>query len=806
MPDLKVGAIKLTHKRLRSGLGNWKFTGRSTETMMNHTEQHTAHIFILTGEWFDSRGSNVLRFIGTSEEFGPVEVKITNNKPVFFVRRESDVTNINIPYTRKEVKLKTFDGKDVDALYFNTQSDLRRMADELNQVGIRTYESDVDPTRRFLMERFINAQIKVAGSAVKNGSITTFVNPKIEPCEVTPEFVVASIDIETGVNNTRLYSIAVHVTGKKGELKKVFIVSEEDKSFPEFASSHSEEKELLIAFIKWFKEIDPDIIVGWHVIGFDLMFLESKCNEYHIPFEIARANGRVSLRTRKPRGYFASITGRVVIDGPPALRSSFFTFEDYRLETVAQEFLAEGKTITADKNKVEEIERQFKEDKKSLIEYNLKDAVLVTDIFQKSALIELSVRRAQLSGLLMDQLGMMTAAFDHFYLPKLHRAGYVASNVKDIETNEHAAGGYVMEPVPGIYNDVVVLDFKSLYPTIIRTFKIDPLSRLLSHIDTIETLNGYRFSATQHFLPDFIEQLMEQRSIAKKRKDKQLSQAIKILMNSFYGVMGSFGCRFYHPHLPTAITGTGHKLLLGSKDYLAEKGYNVVYGDTDSLFIKLKEGEGENAAEHGHRLANELNKYWKEKIEKEYGLKSYLELEYEKHYRKFIITAARGSEAGAKKRYAGLLVDDGKEKVEFVGMEVVRSDWTYMAKEFQLQLYEKIFNNEDVDEWIKDFVNRVKNGEFDDKLVYRKRLRKDVADYTKNVPQHVKAARMLGETGGTVYYVITKRGPVPIELKHNDIDYQHYIEKQLKPIADSVLGLLGKSFDAIVESDQLSFF
>jgi len=100
----------------------------------------------------------------------------------------------------------------------------------------------------------------------------------------------------------------------------------------------------------------------------------------------------------------------------------------------------------------------------------------------------------------------------------------------------------------------------------------------------------------------------------------------------------------------------------------------------------------------------------------------------------------------------------------------------------------------------------VKNGEFDDKLVYRKRLRKDVADYTKNIPQHVKAARMLGETSGTVYYVITKRGPVPIELKHNDIDYKHYIEKQLKPIADSVLSLLGKSFDTIVESDQLRFF
>jgi DNA polymerase-2 len=547
------------------------------------------------------------------------------------------------------------------------------------------------------------------------------------------------------------------------------------------------------------------------------MFLENKCRELNLSFDIARADGRVSLRQRKPRGYFASVTGRIIVDGPQALRTSFFTFEDYRLETVAQELLAEGKTITADKDKVEEIERLFAEDKAALAEYNLNDAVLVTNIFKKAGLIELSIRRSQLSGLLMDELGMMTAAFDHFFLPKLHRVGYVAPNVKDLETSEHAAGGYVMDPVPGIYDDVIVLDFKSLYPSIIQTFKIDPYSNLKSDIDTIKTLNGFKFSSTQHFLPEFINQLIEQRNLAKKKNDKQLSQAIKILMNSFYGVMGSFGCRFYHPNLPTAITGTGQKLLMGSKDFLAEQGYDVIYGDTDSLFLKLKEGEGENAEDNGKRIADALNKYWFEIIQNEYGLKSYLEIEFEKYYRKFILTPARGSETGAKKRYAGLLVEDNKEIIEFVGMEVVRSDWTRLAKEFQAELYTRIFNNDEIENWLREIVKKVKAGEYDDKLVYRKRLRKDVEEYTKNIPQHVKAARMLPETtrlgeapsrsrSGTVYYVITKRGPVPVELKHTDIDYDHYIEKQLKPIADSVLILLGESFDSIVQSDQLSFF
>ncbi len=761
-------------------------------------------VFILTGEWQDVKGKNILKFFGTSEELGTVELIFANN-PVFFVENKSVIEKLSVPFNRKEVDLNNFDEKKVDVLYFNSQRDLKTAVEEIENMGIRTYESDIDPARRFLMERFINAQVAVEGVCGQKEKVCSFTNPKIEPCDIIPNLLVASIDIETGEQNQLLYSIAIHLSGNVEE-NKVFMVSEENETLPEYVVTCTDEKELLQSFIKWLNDKDPDLIIGWHVIGFDLMFLERKCNELMIPFNIARAGGRVSLRQRKPSGYFASVTGRIVIDGPVALRSSFFTFEDYRLETVAQEMLEEGKTISQDHDKVKEIERMFKEDKSNLAEYNLKDAELVVDIFTKAGLIELSVRRSQISGLLMDELGMMTAAFDHFFLPKLHRAGYVAGNVRDLNTSEHAAGGYVMDPIPGIYDDVIVLDFKSLYPSIIQTFKIDPYSNLKSDIDTIETLNGYKFSRSHHFLPEFIEQLIEQRNLARKKKDKQLSQAIKILMNSFYGVMGSFGCRFYHPNLPTAITGTGHRLLLGSKEYLAEKGYEVIYGDTDSLFIKLKEGEGENAKGNGNRIANDLNKFWSEKISSEYGLKSYLEIEFEKYYRKFILTPARGSEAGAKKRYAGLMVEDGEEKLEFIGMEFVRSDWTRLAKEFQVELYNRIFNNEEIETWLREVVKKVKSGEYDDKLVYRKRLRKDVEEYTKNIPQHVRAARLLPETSGTVYYVITKRGPIPVELKHSDIDYDHYIEKQLKPIADSVLILLGESFDSIVQSDQLSFF
>ncbi len=777
---------------------------------MKEDNKITAAVFLLTGEWSDYSGKNILKFIGTSDELGAVEIIVTNNKPVFFIERSAIINPLNKSYLRKETTLKNFNHQLVDALYFNTKKELTSAVEGLNQTDVTTYESDVDPLRRFLMEKSINSQMEITGVAEQKDSITKFVNPIIEPCDITPDFIVASIDIETGAKTNRLYSIAVHVTGKKSEHKKVFMIGEKPKRSAEFISFFTDERDLLTNFFIWFKEIDPDIIIGWHVIGFDLLFLDNKCRELGISLDIARSNGRVSIRQRKPNGYYISITGRVVIDGPSTLRASFFNFEDFKLETVAQELLGTGKTITPDENKIEEIDRLFKDDKTALAEYNLQDAILVTDIFKKTGLIELSVHRAQISGLLMDQLGMMTAAFDHFYLPRLHKAGFVAPNLKDIQTTEHAAGGYVIEPNPGIYENVVVLDFKSLYPSIIQTFKIDPYSLLMKDVDTIETLNGYKFSSSLHILPDFIDELMKLRDTAKKKKDKQLSQAIKILMNSFYGVMGSYGCRFYHPDLPRAITGSGHKLLLGSKEYLEKKDLKVIYGDTDSLFVMLKDVSVDDGEIQGKKIVKELNQFWKNKLKKEFKVESYLEIEYEKYYKKFIITPARGAEIGAKKRYAGLLVkstEDGeKESIEFVGMEFVRSDWTKLAKEFQIELYEKIFKGEDVEDWIREVIQKLKAGKFDDKLIYRKRLRKEVEDYTKNVPPHARAAKLLNEPRDIIYYAITQRGPIPIELKHNDFDYDHYIEKQLKPIADSVLSLLGKNFDSIADSDQLSFF
>jgi DNA polymerase-2 len=170
----------------------------------------------------------------------------------------------------------------------------------------------------------------------------------------------------------------------------------------------------------------------------------------------------------------------------------------------------------------------------------------------------------------------------------------------------------------------------------------------------------------------------------------------------------------------------------------------------------------------------------------------------------------RGSEVGSKKRYAGLLIDsEGKEKMDFVGLEFVRRDWTDLAKTFQSELLNRIFHKQEVADYIKQLVQEVREGKHDKLLVYKKAIRKEIADYTKTTPPHVKAARLLGKDlrSNIIEYVITKEGPEPIQKLKHKIDYEHYIEKQIKPIADAVLGFYNQSFyDIIKGSSQKTLF
>ena len=530
-----------------------------------------------------------------------------------------------------------------------------------------------------------------------------------------------------------------------------------------------------------------------------------------VGFDIARGGERSAvLQPGSASGtYVARIPGRVVLDGIDTLRTAFWSFESFELEHVAQSMLGRGKRIEHTGDRVAEIIRLYEHDRARLAAYNIEDCRLVAAIVEKAGLVEFSMRRAELTGLGMDRQGGSVAAFDNLYLPRLHRAGRVAPDVADARSGEGSPGGYILDSKPGLYDNVLVLDFKSLYPSIIRTFGIDPYALHAPGEDRIEGFQGGTFAREGAILPGLVRSIWEERDRAKERGDAAMSQATKILMNSFYGILGASGCRFHDARLAGSITRRGHEIIRRTRDLIEEGGETVIYGDTDSLFVLLGPGVDEAAArKRGNAMAVRLNDWWRRTVEREHRLESFLEIEFETHFLKFLMPTVRGDVTGSKKRYAGMVrTGDGGRDFVFKGLESVRTDWTPLARSFQRELYRRVFLGEPFEAWVRDTVEAMHAGEHDAELVYRKRLRQNVDAYTRNVPPHVQAARKLGRNVRWVRYVITASGPEPVEdgLPVPRPDYDHYRERQLAPAADGLLHFLDTSFDAITDRQMTIF-
>ena len=794
------------------------------ELRHNAAMQTKLHGFILTRQWRERiNGQSLIYWLATDN--GPLKIEIENVESVCFVA-ETDKARVE-PVLKAiggcriaEVQLRDFNQVPVLACYFSSQKQLNVAKARLDGKVV-LYEADLRPTDRYLMERFLQAEVRVSGVIETQASHQICFNPIMQPAQFEPELRVASLDIETSYTENILYSIAVSL--KNPDVDKVFMIGEEQAAsgYLEFCA---DERALLNRFLEWFAIEDPDVIIGWSVVAFDLDFLQRRCDYYGIKLTLGRMGEIVSWRTANQNTgrKYALLAGRVVLDGIELLRTATYQFESFSLENVSRELLGRGKLIHDVDARGAEIQNLFRDDKHQLAAYNLEDCKLVHDIFAATELLDFALQRSRLTGLDVDRAGGSVAAFDFLYLPKLHRMGYVAPVVLE-GSGGGSPGGFVLESLPGIYTDVIVLDFKSLYPSIIRTFNVDPLAMVESRneLNPIPGFDGAEFSRQKVILPELIKSLWAARDEAKSLKRAAVSQAIKIIMNSFYGVLGTPGCRFFDTRLVSSITRRGHEILQTTRDLIEARGYRVIYGDTDSVFVLVGEQAGTSVDNSsvdivGQELTAYLNCWWREHLSDHYSVQSCLEVEYETHFEKFLMPRIRGSEKGSKKRYAGVVKDGGQHRLVFKGLETVRSDWSPLAKEFQKVLYQKIFFGEPYLEYILDQVASVKTVELN-KLVLRKRIRRQLVDYQKNVPPHVRAARLadqiretrglpkLYQTGGWIEYVITTQGAEPLAYVASPIDHEFYIERQLAPVADAILCFLDTSLSQILDK-QLALF
>jgi DNA polymerase-2 len=739
-------------------------------------------------------------------------------EPYLFVAEEDlkKISKILKPYKSEKTDLTTFKGQKVVKITAGNQQELNKLSKEIHDSGIHSYEADIKPHYRYIIDNGLLGSVEIEGEYESSERIDrVYKEPKIRPCDSAVKLKVISIDVESGKKSNALFCIGIY-----GEnIKKNFMVTNKKL---ENAVPCSSEAECLQKFREEIIKIDPDIITGWNIIDFDFAYLHSLFKKHKISFDLGRTNDNARLRIEE--GFFrpssADVPGRQVLDGLNLIKDPFIKeapsirnaeFDSYALEDVAQAIIRKGKLLKG-KGRHEEIEKLYRTDQQKLVDYNLLDCQLAYEIVEKTKMIELAVERSGLTGIPLDKITSSIIAFDSLYIREARKSGLVSPSTVYGKKETKIKGGYVYSSKPGIYHNVLVFDFKSLYPSVIRTFNIDPSSHLeRRERGAIESPNKQYFKNQDGILPKIIGKLHEEREKAKTLKKELSTYAIKTIMSSFWGVLASPNCRYFDFEMANAITSFCRWIIQTTAKKIEERGYKVIYSDTDSVFIESRLDK-EKANKLGGEIQEYVNSFYKEYIKKNYSRNSVLDLEFDKQYLSMMIPSLRkqekNTEKAAKKRYAGLIEENGKEALEIIGLEAIRVDWTDAAQEFQKELLLKVFHKEPIENFIKSYVNNILNGRMDTKLIYKKSIRKSLNEYTKTTPPHVKAARQLDVLDSNIIeYYITEAGPEPIQRLKHKIDYKHYIKKQIEPIANQILGLLGKNFEQAVEkSKQLTLF
>lgn len=761
---------------------------------------------------------------------GPVCVIYAQVPPSFWLLQQDQARALALFRQHKvhgwlrATALRTFEQAPLVQCCFATLGRMQQAQVLLQAAGISPYEADLRHVDAVLMAQGITSGVRASGHWQQRGRQRVLVADQLQPLELDLPLRCMALDVECAPDGM-LYSVALQPmqAGGDGWVAIRVPAGRTVQDEPGLrVQTVADERALLVAVGRELQRQDPDCILGWNVVNFDFRLLLQRAERLNVPLYWGRGNAPLRWREGRNEGQGqVQISGRLVLDGISSLKIATWQFDSFRLQHVATTLLGEGKLLSEGDHQQAAIDLLWHTDPQALARYNLQDCRLVNAIFQHTQLLPFLFLRSQLTGLEPDRAGGSVAAFTWLYLRPLHQHGYVAPNMGRIQ-GEPSPGGYVMSSRPGLYRQVLVLDFKSLYPSIIRSFGIDPLALVLGlqtddETKTVPGFLGARFAREQAILPGLIAKLWLARDQAKADHDAPRSQAIKILMNSFYGVLGSSGCRFFDPRLASSITLRGQWIMQETARAIQALGFTVIYGDTDSLFVWAGDEASDEAAQAlGQRLASEMTSWWQQRLQTEFALTSCMELQFERHYRRFLMPTIRGSGQGSKKRYAGLTLSGGAEKLIFRGLETVRSDWTELAKQFQQGLYQRIFHDQDPGPFIREMVRATRQGEHDDWLVYHRRLRRELDDYRKNEPPHVRAARLaealeaapqgpFRRRRGHIDYVMTTAGPEPLGVRQHAIDYEHYVEKQLRPVAEAILPFIGRHFDEWA-NEQLPLF
>jgi DNA polymerase I len=658
----------------------------------------------------------------------------------------------------------------------DTKEVAERLRKRLPECG-EIYGDDVRYSQKFLCLNKLAPCSWVSVEAIRSGHIGSY--PMYTPVgRFEPAELVAPPDLRVLAFDAQYLSERGSPQPERDPVAIISIVSS-DGSEGQFVGGESE---VLRGFIRVVNSFDPDIVAGFG------------SNKRHMPYLSARARrvlggplsiGRLGAEPHTSVYGHVSLQGRVNLDFQDMAEQTV----ELKLESLEAFTLFLG--IKMDFDTVEEFDvaETWKRDRDRVLRYSLQRARAVMEMYRV-----LSDYVFSLSAITFMPADHVLTASTGFRVESRLMAfasglGELIPRRREV-SRETYPGAVVIEPKPGLHREVAVLDFRSMYPSLMLKHNIS--------FDTVVTQDGDRppgldfgfRRAPQGFIPLALRELLDERlrvraiiqrgsaGPVEMRVYEARERALKVTANATYGYLGWPAARWYSREAAEATTAWGRAVITSAIQKAGELGLTVIYGDTDSIFVNHDEAKISRLVE------------W---VSQELGL----EVRLEKVYQRAIFTEA-------KKRYAGLTTDG---RLELVGLEAVRGDWSEIAKEAQAAVIESVLRSGSWSAGLlkaREYIKKIREGHVPlKKLVIWKQITRPLEDYEATQPHIVVAKQLLEEgwritPGDKVGFVIT-RGPGRLYEKARPyfkasqdlIDWEYYLEKQVLPSCLRVLEPFG---------------
>ena len=827
-------------------------------------------IQILDCDYILHNGKPVVRFFGKTEKGETVCVFSNGSLPYFYLHCEEEKLDEVREDIEKKFGVKTEIVEKIIPIGFHKDpvkmlkivgSDpgkIPEIRDYTRRYGT-PYEADVLFKYRVLVDKGIYGMswIKARGRWIGTSTVKckAFEADEIESAEETKNAPLKylSIDIECMPQEERLPDPAkdpiviismVFYPAYKG--KEHLVLLAKHVSAENNIIGFNNEKEMLEKFIEIILDYDPDIILGYNIINFDFPYLVKRLEVNKIRKDISRCE-KPPMVKKLSNGYSVSVVGRVIVDPYDIIKKDvYIRLKRYDLNTVAKHFLDEEKIEIDGMKEMKKLWNGNREDILRFTAYCKKDSELALRLIIEKNLLEKFFELSKISGLLLqDVFGGQSQRHECKLLHEFKKRNMVLPckpDEKEIarrkeERKKHGLkGAIVLEPKVGLHKDgcILVLDFASLYPSIIRTFNICPTTLLLNDENSYEHITsptGAKFvtpSVREGVFPAIVKELVETRKKVKmemkNEKDPERKRildakqhALKIMANSLYGYLGFLPVRLYLLEIANSITAFGRENIIKTKELVeSEFPVEIVYGDTDSIFVKTKV----NTLEEAEKLGIEISEFVSSR------LPGYLTLEFEKIFKSFLILT--------KKRYAGWKFERDsssptgwKDDIEMKGIETVRRDWCSLTSETMDRVIRIILKEGNIfaaAEYVRNVIKDLSQGKIPlEKLTIVKGLTKAPEHYD-GVQPHVELAKKLRQrdptrapvVGDRIEFVIVKgnqmlskraEDPRYVIEKGLEIDANYYIESQILPPIERIFEVCGITKAELLEGfKQQSLF